>query len=52
VGLPWGDTGSSEIGHLALGTGRIIYQNYPKISLAIENNTFFKNQNSKNYLLT
>jgi len=42
VGLPWGDTGSSEIGHLALGTGRIIYQNYPKISLAIENNTFFQ----------
>ena len=40
VGLPWGDTGSSEIGHLALGTGRIIYQNYPKISLAIENNSF------------
>ena len=42
VGLPWGDTGSSEVGHLALGTGRIIYQNYPKISLAIENNTFFQ----------
>jgi len=43
VGLPWGDPGSSEIGHLTLGTGRINYQNYPRITMAIRNNTFFEN---------
>src|SRR3989344_4096886 len=43
VGLPWGDPGSSEIGHLALGSGRINYQNYPRITLAIRNGSFFEN---------
>lgn len=43
VGLPWGDPGSSEIGHLTLGTGRINYQNYPRITLAIRNGSFFEN---------
>ena len=32
VGLPWGEEGNSEVGYLNLGTGRIVYQNYPKIS--------------------
>jgi len=44
VGLPWGEPGSSEIGHLNLGAGKVIYQNYPRISLAIRNGLFFKNK--------
>ena len=43
VGLPWGEPGNSEVGHLTLGTGRIIYQHYPRISLAVRNGEFFKN---------
>ena len=44
VGLPWGDPGSSEIGHLTIGSGRILYQNYPRITLAIRDKTFFANE--------
>lgn len=44
VGLPWNEEGNSEIGHLTLGAGKIIYQYYPKISLAIKNGEFFKNE--------
>lgn len=43
VGLPWGEMGNSEVGHLALGTGRIIYQKLPRITRAIANRSFFKN---------
>ncbi len=43
VGIPWGEAGNSEVGHMALGSGRIIYQNLPRISLAIQNGTFFDN---------
>lgn len=42
VGVPWGEVGSSEVGHTNLGAGLVIYQNYPRISLAIENGSFFK----------
>ncbi len=44
VGLPWEEKGNSEVGYLCLGTGKIIYQHYPRISLAIKNKTFFENQ--------
>jgi len=44
VGLPWGEMGNSEVGHLNLGSGRVIYQNLPKITLAIRDKTFFKNK--------
>ena len=44
VGLPWGEEGNSEVGHLTLGAGKIIYQHFPQISLAIRNGSFFKNQ--------
>jgi len=44
VGLPWGEMGNSEVGHLTLGTGRIMYQNLPRITLAIQDGTFFKNE--------
>lgn len=43
VGLPWGETGNSEVGHLTLGAGKVIYQYYPKITMAIRDKSFFKN---------
>lgn len=43
VGLPWGEEGNSEVGHLCLGTGRVVYQSYPKITLAIQDGSFAKN---------
>ncbi|MGE5298017.1 MAG: 2,3-bisphosphoglycerate-independent phosphoglycerate mutase [Acidobacteriaceae bacterium] len=43
VGLPWGEMGNSEVGHLNLGAGRIIGQDLSRITLAIEDRTFFKN---------
>lgn len=43
VGLPWGETGNSEVGHLTLGAGKIMYQHYPRISLAIRDGSFFQN---------
>ena len=39
VGLPRGQMGNSEVGHLNLGGGRIVYQDYTRISLAVEQGT-------------
>ena len=44
VGLPEGEMGSSESGHLTLGAGRIVYQDFSRISLSISNGSFFKNK--------
>lgn len=44
VGLPWGEMGNSEVGHLTLGAGRVIYQSLPRITLAIQDGSFFKNE--------
>ena len=44
VGLPWGEEGNSEVGHASIGAGKILYQHYPRISLAIKNGSFFKNK--------
>src|SRR4030042_7108201 len=44
VGLPWGECGNSEVGHMTLGAGKIIYQNLPRITLSIQDGTFFKNE--------
>ena len=44
VGLPWGEVGNSEVGHLTLGAGKVLYQYYPKIMLAIQDGTFFENK--------
>ncbi len=44
VGLPWKKMGNSEVGHLTLGAGKIIYQNLPRISLSIQDKSFFKNE--------
>jgi len=39
VGLPDGQMGNSEVGHMNLGAGRIVYQDLAKINLAVENNS-------------
>lgn len=44
VGLPGNQMGNSEVGHMNLGAGRIVYQEFTRISLAIETGTFFTNQ--------
>lgn len=44
VGLPRGEAGNTETGHLNLGAGRIVYQDLPRINLAIANGSFFKNE--------
>ena len=44
VGLPWKKMGNSEVGHLTLGAGKIIYQNLPRISLSIQDRSFFENE--------
>jgi 2,3-bisphosphoglycerate-independent phosphoglycerate mutase len=44
VGLPDGQMGNSEVGHLNIGAGRIVYQDLVKINKAIANHTFEKNE--------
>jgi 2,3-bisphosphoglycerate-independent phosphoglycerate mutase len=43
VGLPEGQMGNSEVGHLNLGAGRIVYQDSTRISKAIRDGEFFRN---------
>ena len=43
VGLPTGQMGNSEVGHLNLGAGRIVYQDLSRINNAIKDGSFFKN---------
>ena len=42
VGLPAGQMGNSEVGHINIGAGRVIYQELPRISKAIEDGSFFE----------
>lgn len=42
VGLPDGQMGNSEVGHMNLGAGRVVYQNLVKLNLAVENGTLGK----------
>ena len=44
VGLPDGQMGNSEVGHLNMGAGRIIYQDLTKITKSIEDGDFFENK--------
>ncbi|WP_025724589.1 2,3-bisphosphoglycerate-independent phosphoglycerate mutase [Acholeplasma granularum] len=44
VGLPDGQMGNSEVGHLNLGAGRIVWQSLSRINVAIKDGSFFKNQ--------
>ena len=43
VGLPEGQMGNSEVGHLNMGAGRIVYQELTRITKEIEDGTFFEN---------
>ncbi|MCK4404388.1 MAG: 2,3-bisphosphoglycerate-independent phosphoglycerate mutase [candidate division Zixibacteria bacterium] len=43
VGLPEGQMGNSEVGHLNLGAGRVVYQEITRIDKAIEEKAFFEN---------
>ena len=43
VGLPKGQIGNSEVGHLNIGAGRIIYQSLTRITKAVEDGDFFEN---------
>jgi 2,3-bisphosphoglycerate-independent phosphoglycerate mutase len=43
VGLPEGQMGNSEVGHLNIGAGRIVYQDLTRINLSIRKGDFFKN---------
>jgi len=44
VGLPEGQMGNSEVGHMTIGSGRILYQDLVKISLSLEDGSIEKNQ--------
>lgn len=44
VGLPDGQMGNSEVGHMNIGAGRIVYQNFTRISKAITDGDFFNNE--------
>jgi 2,3-bisphosphoglycerate-independent phosphoglycerate mutase len=43
VGLPAGQMGNSEFGHMNIGAGRVVYQDFTRISLAIRDGSFFHN---------
>ncbi len=43
VGLPAGQIGNSEVGHTNIGAGRVVYQDLPKITRAVEDGSFFEN---------
>ncbi|HEY8405997.1 MAG TPA: 2,3-bisphosphoglycerate-independent phosphoglycerate mutase [Acholeplasma sp.] len=44
VGLPEGQMGNSEVGHLNLGAGRVVWQSLSRINVAIKDGSFFKNE--------
>jgi 2,3-bisphosphoglycerate-independent phosphoglycerate mutase len=45
VGLPEGQMGNSEVGHLNIGAGRIVYQELQRINVAVRDGSFVKNEN-------
>ena len=44
VGLPPGQMGNSEVGHLTIGSGRILFQDLMRVNKAIEDGSFFENE--------
>jgi len=44
VGLPEGQMGNSEVGHLNIGAGRVVYQDITRINCAIDDGSFFENE--------
>ena len=43
VGLPEGQMGNSEVGHMTLGAGRVVYQSFTRVNKAISDGDFFTN---------
>lgn len=52
VGLPEGQMGNSEVGHMSIGSGRVLYQDLVKISLALSENTLEENEVLQNLFKT
>ncbi|MEA3331205.1 MAG: 2,3-bisphosphoglycerate-independent phosphoglycerate mutase [Campylobacterota bacterium] len=50
VGLPDGQMGNSEVGHMSIGSGRVLYQDLVKISLALSENSLENNEELQNLL--
>ncbi len=50
VGLPEGQMGNSEVGHMSIGSGRVLYQDLVKISLALSENTLEDNEVLQNLM--
>jgi len=50
VGLPEGQMGNSEVGHMSIGSGRVLYQNLVKISMALEDGSIVNNEAFQNLL--
>jgi 2,3-bisphosphoglycerate-independent phosphoglycerate mutase len=50
VGLPAGQMGNSEVGHLNLGAGRVVYQEFTRVSKAVSDGSFFQNAELLNAL--
>ncbi|NIA11584.1 MAG: 2,3-bisphosphoglycerate-independent phosphoglycerate mutase [Nitrospiraceae bacterium] len=44
VGLNWNEVGNSEVGHTTIGAGKVLYQNLPRVNLAIKDGSFFENK--------
>ena len=44
AGLPWNEEGNSEVGHLTIGAGKVLYQNFPRITISIQDKSFDKNK--------
>ena len=44
VGLPDGQMGNSEVGHMNIGAGRVVYQSLTLINKAVQDGTFFENE--------
>ena len=51
VGLPPSQVGNSEVGHMNLGSGRVVLQTLPKINKAFANNDINNNENFQKFLV-
>src|SRR3989339_286125 len=43
VGLPTGEVGNTEVGHINIGAGRVVFQDLPRINISIADGSFYKN---------
>jgi len=50
VGLPEGQIGNSEVGHTCIGSGRVIFQDLPRINMSIKDGSLAENSNLKNLI--